>query len=95
MGVHDKEVVAIIGQGTWDIIINSVKTGVINKQMLEDIAQSLGSSISGKHRWRMDTTRPEGEAEMRAILTDWYEQDMHDFTTEKAVQRLVDVLGEH
>ena len=45
--------------------------------------------------WRMDSQKTEGEAEMREILTDWYDLEMHGMNREKATKRLVDVLCVH
>lgn len=97
MAVHRKEVIGIIGQDTWDLIMDSVRSGRMSSQQIKDTAFCLGEQVGGKHKTRMDGGGKSDDAEMREILSDWYEVDIFSLegtedVKEKALEKLMSVF---
>ena len=65
MGMHDSEVIQIIGDKAWDILLGEVSRGNIDDQKMLDFSRQLGPKIGGKHFRRGNCD----EAEMRKILS--------------------------
>jgi hypothetical protein len=89
MGIHDNDVIGILGQEAWDLILHEVTRGSIGKQKMADIALQLGDEVSGNHLRRGD----HDEAEMREILTDCYRVKLFSFNPQQAIQVFIDVFG--
>ena len=96
MGVHDKRVVAKLGSGVWNVILEAVRDGDINGQKMRDIAQLLHTSVGGRHRMRVNYQRKDpDDAEMREVLSDWYNKEMHKLDNVAAVKELIKVFENH
>ena len=65
MGIHDKDVIAKIGEKAWDILLEEVVKGTIDHQKMTDFARQLGPKVGGNHSRRGNCD----EAEMREVLT--------------------------
>ena len=97
MAVHRKEVIGIIGEDTWDLVMDSVRSGRMSSQQIKDTAFCLGKQVGGKHKLRMDAGGKCDDAEMREILSDWYEVDIFSLegtedAKEKALKKLMSVF---
>ena len=59
---------------------------------MKDIAQLL--AVGGRHRMRVEDQRKDpDDAEMREVLSDWYNKEMHKLDTVAAVDKLIAVFG--
>ena len=89
MAIHDEEVARILGIQATTLILNWVKTGVIDAQKMEDFAQLLHPEVGGDHRRQRGLMCSGGEAEMRFILSDWYNKEMFEMDRLTAVKKLI------
>lgn len=93
MGVQDKRVVANLGSEVWNFILEAVRDGDINGQKMMDIAQLLHTSVGGRHRMRVNDQRKDpDDAEMREVLSDWYNKEMHKLDNAATVKKLITVF---
>ena len=86
MGQYDKEVKEKLGEEVVKMILDAVENAEITKQKMEDIAQGFGPKVRGGHVSRNDAC---DSAEMRKILSDWYQHELYDMGGEEGVQKLV------
>ena len=91
MAIHDKEVAAIFGIHATTLILNWVKRGAIDAQKMEDIAQLLHPEVGGEHRRRRGLSCNSGEAEMRSILSDWYNREMFEMDRATATKKIISI----
>ena len=88
----DKGVREIIGPKNVDFILEEVDDGTIDSQKMWDFADKLGPTIGGNHKRRVEK-RPSDQAEMRRILSDWYEEELYDMNQAEAVLVLADIFA--
>ena len=93
MGINDREVISIIGRDIWDHILNNVTSGILNSQQMCDIARLLSPKVGGNHSRRVkDERKPCDAAEMREILSDYYDEEMYSLDTHAAVKKLINIF---
>ena len=90
--IYDRDVKKIIGQDTFDVICKYASTGHINSQRMTDIAVQLHANVGGEHLRRCERSVPDAEPEMRSILADWYEIEMHQLRPIQAIRRLISIF---
>ena len=86
MGKYDEDIREKLGTEFVKTILDAVRCGEITKQNMEDISQGLGPKIRGGHIQRGEIF---DAAEMRRILSDWYEDDLSNQDTEQGIQKLI------
>merc|ERR1712130_401630 len=69
-------------------LINAVEVGVINKQIMAELAKALGPRIRKAHEERMKTGAHNITVEMGKVLIDWYKDRAHGMTQEQAQGQL-------
>ena len=91
MGLHDDKVNGKLGENVVSLILEEVRSGSINNQKMIDFAQALSKKIGGNHTKRNKSD----DAEMRNILSDWWEEDLYSesMTRENAKQTLVGIFS--
>ena len=62
--------------------------GAVDAQKMEDFAQLLHPEVGGEHRRRRELMFSV-EAEMRSILSDWYNKEMFEMDRGTAVKKLM------
>ena len=91
MGIHDKRVQAILGENTVTKLLEAVRDDrEITGQKMKDIAQRLG--VGGRHRMRVEQRGDTDDAEMREVLSDWYNKDLHRMDKATVVNKLVEIF---
>ena len=88
MAIYDEEVASLLGGQATILILSWVKRGAIDAQKMEDFAQLLHSEVGGEHRRRRGLM-VSVEAEMRSILSDWYNKEMFEMDRGTAVKKLM------
>ena len=88
MAIYDEEVASLLGRQATTLILRWVKRGAIDAQKMEDFAQLLHPEVGGEHR-RRRVLMFTGEAEMRSILSDWYNKEMFEMDKATAVKKLM------
>ena len=89
MAIYDEEVASKLGRQATTLILNWVKRGAIDAQKMEDLAQLLHPEVGGGHRQRGLMCC--SEAEMRSILSDWYNKEMFEMDRETAMKKIISV----
>ena len=92
MGKDDKQVKKIMGVDSWETIMSEVRKGSLSAQNMNEIAALLHETVGGNHLRRMEKNRPCDCAEMRKILSDWYNETMFNYNSKRAVNELAGVL---
>ena len=101
---HFLDVERLLGRDTLARILNYVISGNLSDQKIKDFAQRLGSDpesniLFGNHTTRVGRDRERGKGEeVREVLSDWWNQELHAMTKEDAIGRLVEVftkIGAH
>lgn len=98
MGDHFPEASGLLGAGTVGEIIDYVRGGKLSDQHVTDFVQQLmftsrPNVLYGNHKRRMDAhTRPEGDVEVRQVLSDWWNEELHSMTKAQALHRLANVF---
>ena len=87
MGAYEKESEDILGP-TYRLLCNAAIEDKIDEQKMKDISSKLHPTVGGKHRQR----KRSGECEMRAVISDWYQEEMFDMTRDNALHKLVIIL---
>ena len=90
MGQYDDEVKGVIGRGPYDAILEAVTNGHIDSQKMEDIARLLDPKIRGSHKKRDGCC----EAEMRRMLSEWWNLELYNLSTESALEKLVRIFND-
>jgi hypothetical protein len=49
MGKHDEEVIKIIGEEAWDLILEDVRRNKVDQDKMDDIAFRLHPTVGGNH----------------------------------------------
>ena len=88
MSAYEKDVKRVLGISVFRTICKEVEIGVIDADMMSDIAYGLNDKVGGEHSRRKACDEPE----MRKILIDWYRHEMYDMTQEDAVKKLCDTF---
>ena len=98
MGQYDKEVEAFLGRDIVKLILSEVSSGRNSSQQMKDIAFKLPADarVGGSHCRRVDDERRECDsAEMRCILSDWWQYELCDkdqSRREEVVDRVIDAF---
>ena len=98
MGLNDEKVKEIIGKEVWDILHQSVTSGELEPLKMREVARKLHPTVGGAHLRRTGPPqrRDSDWHEMREILSDWYQQELFEFTGEwkglLVMGRLVDIF---
>ena len=93
MGIHDGKVISIIGQDIWTQILSDVTNGTLNSQHMCDISRLLSPSVGGSHSRRVENGKKLCDAaEMREILSDFYNVEMCEMDTHAAVKKLIGIF---
>ena len=87
MGTFERESRHFLGPA-YSLLRNAAAEGKIDQQKMRDIASQLDIKVGGQHRQRNGN----GESEMRAVISDWYQFELYDMTRENALQKLLAVL---
>ena len=87
MGTYDRESRDILGPA-FSLLCNAAAEDKIDQQKMRDIASQLHTKVGEKHRQR----NGRGESEMRAVISDWYQFELHNMKREDALQKLLAVL---
>ena len=89
-----------IGADNMKVMLDFIRSGNINDQQLKDIAHHLGINskgcniVFGKHKTRMERDRyREKHHEMRAILSDWWDEELHQMSSMEALEKLIKTFG--
>ena len=78
-----------LGEDVLKIILDSVTEGTIDAQKMYDFAFKLHLAVGGGHKTRMALPgKLPDQSEMRQILCDWYNEELHDMDQNTAVERL-------
>merc|ERR1712226_698748 len=91
MGKYDSEARGKLGEEVWTLLLEQVVGGGIGVQTIEDIATALGRKVLGPHLGRMELAgrRVNLEAEVRSVLSDWWNNEMYDMDQSEALEKLV------
>ena len=76
MGQYDREVKEKLGKEVVKMILDAVESAEITKQKMGDTAQGLGPKVRGSHSRQNESD----SAEMRKILSDWYQDKLYDMS---------------
>ena len=100
---HFGDVETKLSEHVVDDIVHYVQNGHMSDQNMKDFAQQLGkvrndpnvaNILLGNHMTRMERDRNRDKsAEMRAILSDWWRQELHDMTTDDALKKLIKIFN--
>ena len=100
---HSDQVAKKLGEPVVDDIIRYVQSGHVSDQNLKDFAQQIGkvgndpnvaNVLFGSHVSRMEREKNRDKsAEMRAILSEWWNQELHDMTAEDALTKLIRIFN--
>ena len=86
MGEYDDEVKKALTKGPYDAILEAVRYNHIDPQRMKDIAKLLHPSIRGSHKKRERCC----EAEMRRILSEWWNLELYKLSKKEALEKLND-----
>jgi len=92
---YEEKVKKKLGTAVRDSIIDSVHNGTIDSAKMKDIAYKLHERVGGNHMIRtISGGKPCDSVEMRAILCDWWAEDLcrKELSREEAVQKLVNIF---
>ena len=91
--MSDEKVREWIGKDSYEMILNSVASGIFGPDQMRALAYGLGLKVGGAHEMRMPRKVEADRDEMVRIFRGWYEKgNLHTLTTEQAVKRLVEVI---
>ena len=93
MGIYDAKVISKVGIDIWNYILEDVRIGTLNKQMMSDIARLLHPKVGGSHKRRKEEGGKSDAAEMREILGEFYSEKMFEMSTKDAVTKLIEVMN--
>ena len=87
---YDKDVSGLLGEALYDAILDEVDVWRIDQQKMDDIALQLSETVYGGHKQRGGCD----EAEMRRILSSWFEEISQEqgLDKEKAIETLSNAL---
>ena len=85
-----------LGKEAVKLLLDSARNGDISNDQMECIADLLGrqpgepNNVFGRHRQRMENYKDkEKHAMLKYILCDWWQFDLFELTSEKALQKIV------
>ena len=94
MGKFDDEVKEKIGEPAFNSILDAVEEDIITGEKMEDFARKLHRKVAGSHTKRRRLPGMNDGAEMRHILSDWYEfGGLVEMATEDAQKRLLEIFS--
>ena len=100
----DPDMRDLFGLENVNLVLKNVRDGVIDDQKLAAFAQEIAARqqgtrvVFGNHSRRMGRGPGDGDIEMRAILCDWYQEELYELKPEtgepspEAVRLLITVL---
>jgi len=88
MGVYTNEAKQRLGDDVWEEIMKSVNKGVIDEDMMQEIASSLTEKVGGNQIRR----KKSNAQAMSDILSDWYKYELYDMDTETALKKLREIF---
>ena len=98
MATHHKNVSNKLGDNVVRILGN-VAEGEMTDDHLKEFTRQLGetpdgcNSLLGKHNRRMERNRyRDMRAEMNEVLSDWYNNELHELTKKDAIHKLVAIF---
>ena len=87
-----------LGKEAVKLLLDSARNGDISNDQMECIADLLGrqpgepNNVFGRHRQRMENYKDkEKHAMLKYILCDWWQFDLFQLTSEKALKKIVKV----
>ena len=83
----DKEIKEKLGDAAYNLILDHADNNDIDEQKMKDMAELL--EVGGANRRRGCNAGP---IEMRHVLTDWYQAELHGLDRESSLKRLIGVL---
>ena len=90
------QVEGMLGKWAVKLLLDSARNGDISNDQMECIADLLGrqpgepNNVFGRHRQRMEDYKDkEKHAMLKYILCDWWQFDLFELTSEKALQKIV------
>lgn len=96
MGIHDSKVSEKLGREIVGALSTEVDRGSIGSQKMADLASQLNSDnnekVSGNHLRRMEKGDKCDQAELRNILSDWWQQSLFDMDKSEAIDKLTDIF---
>ena len=91
--MSDGKVREWIGKDSYEMILNSVDSGILEPDQIRSLAYGLSKKVGGAHDMRMPRKVEADRDEMVRIFRGWYEKgNLHMLTTEQAVKRLIEVI---
>ena len=94
MGKNDNNVRKALGKEAWDILIEKTKEGGIGSQHMKDVSLALHPIVGGNHRRRVDELKVMcDDHELREILADWWDQELHGLNQTEALRKISDILS--
>ena len=94
MGKNDNNVRKALGKEAWDILIEKTKEGGIGSQHMKDVSLALHPIVGGNHRRRVDELKVMcDDHELREILADWWDQELHGLNQTEALRNISDILS--
>ena len=95
MGLNDENVIAILSQEAWDILMDIVKSGELDPPKMKETARKLHPTIGGGHLQRTGSGGKRASwPELREILSHWYQLELfqHEDYRQWALERLIDIF---
>ena len=90
---YDREVEELLGKKVLQLICNYVADAKIDGQKMKEFAKQLGPVSFGKHKTRTEQRRnSSNQPEMRNILSDWYNKELHNLDQVTAVSKLANIF---
>ena len=89
MSEYEKEARKKLGGRVFRLLCDAAHEDKIDDQKLKDISYRLHGRVGGNHQKR---GRGSSESEVRAVISDWYREEMFDMTRETALNKLVEIF---
>ena len=99
---HSCNVEDKLGEDVVNEIIDHVQNGLMSDQNMTDFAKRLGklandpeaaNVLYGQHMMRMERSRNRNNSsEMMAILSDWWNHELFNMTTDDALKKLIKIF---
>ena len=93
---YDTKVVEKIGEKAWKRLQTAAQEGELTAEQMNQLAYGLHRSVGGGLRQRLDGRRIEDVdwwAQMRKILSHWYNEGLLDLDTQSALEKLIEILN--
>ena len=93
MGENAKNAREKIGEGCWNMIMDSVDGGTFTAQKMADFSFALGPKVGGNHERRTGPPQrlPSDRSEMASIFGDWWQVDdkFEDMSQDEVILKLI------